>query len=150
MSELVMDMEELLQNTSANDIPDLPDLVTPPAGLYNVVGVSAKTGETSNGNPKIGITFKLKSVAEVDEDVREEAEALVEGSMFYYSFSGKEPMDVLSRAKKALENLLEDNVTIAEVLEQIPDTEYQVAVSTQPNKQNPERPFGRLEGIVLS
>lgn len=147
MSELSLNFEEMLNNTALQDIPDAPDFVSLPTGVWKVRGVSTKIAETTSGNPKVGVTFAVQELVESND---ESAANIVAGSLVYISFSRKDPAETLSQIKKALQGISEGKGTITEVLESIADTDFVIAVQQSANAQAPERPFVNLVEIAYA
>lgn len=153
-----LNLDDLLANQSVTEVEDLPELVTLPAGVWKVKGISAKSGETQKRKPKVGVTMEVLELVELKESEKEEfdpetiSEKFPEGSMAYYMFADAEGPKVLSRLKKAFGATMEANnmATFGELFDQFDQLEFFITVGRRQDADDPERFYGELQAVEIA
>lgn len=132
----LLDMDSILDQTLDN-VEDVPDYVTPPAGLYVLKINDAKIESYKNKKGEEGLRIKLVESIVATEDCGDEVPPAA-GSLFSETFQATE--DGLKFFKKQAKRILnvEDisGVSIRDILDSLKNVEYRakVTIKRTPNK----------------
>ena len=125
----LLDLDAILDG-NMDEVPDVPDYVTPPAGSYKLSIAEAELTKTAgkDGKPdvvRLGITYR------VDQSVEVEGQPVSDGSLFSERFTYNE--QGLGYFKRQAKNILNENidgVSIRDVLATLKDAPSFDAVIT--------------------
>lgn len=118
MTDTILDMDSILDQT-LDTVPDIPDYVTPPTGLYMLSIEEAKLEKYNTKDKKAGL--RLKVVHKIEETVETEEMPVADGSLFSETFQAtEEGLGYFKRAAKkylGVESL--DGVSIRDIIAEL-------------------------------
>lgn len=133
----ILDLDSLLDSTMDN-VPDVPDFLTPPDGLYKLACSDAKIEEyeVKKGENKGAKRARIKITHKVVATIETNGVPVPDNSLFSEQFMATE--EGLKYFKKAATKMLNvsdlNGVPIREVLASLKDAEYDARVTTKKSK----------------
>ncbi len=134
---VILDLDALM-DTKLDDVPTLPDYITPPPGLYvlSIVEAGTDTYDVKEDGRKTGAKgTRIKIVYEISETVAVEQgeDPVPNKSRFSESFQGSE--EGIKYFKKAAMNILGvtdfENATIRDVMDGLKGAEFRAKITVR-------------------
>jgi hypothetical protein len=158
MSNETLDLGAMLEDT-LDDIPEAPDFVTPPPGIYRLTVKDCKI-DTYKAKPKDNDPggerqrLKILYVIEQTVEVSGNEPPVPDGSMFNETFTGTS--DGLSYFKKRIKAILNasdmSGVTFKDMMEAAKGVSFDARITTKKsaNPDNPLQPYENVQIAVIA
>lgn len=133
----ILDLDAMMDDT-LDSVPDMPDFMNPPNGLYNLKSMSAKieqyTSKAKDGKPAVSGT-RIRLTSSVVQTVELEAGQVPvpDGTLFSETFQGTEEGLGYFKARAIKILNVEDvkGVPLREILSSLEGADYQAKIVTK-------------------